>query len=108
MPDQPMHKTKNREVKNNIKIYNIKRGGGGGGGIEKGRKKERKKVKISRRPRDILFWSSFFYLFACDNLKFSDPCAPLNIAIMFLPTNRIRKVLKGLFQDPYFLPSSGH
>ena len=103
---------------------------GGGGGGEKGRKKERKKEKISRRPRlvysgnltDILFWSSFFYLFVITwNLVINvrkrewseiilSWCAPLDIAIMFLPTNRIclGKVLQGLFQDPYFLPSSGH
>ena len=44
MPDQPMHKTKNREVKNNIKIYNIKRGGGRNREREKERKKESKNL----------------------------------------------------------------
>ena len=84
------------------------KGGGGGGGEE--REKERKKEKISRRPRlvysgnyltDILFWSSFFYLFVITwNLVINvrkrewseiilSWCAPLDIAIMFLPTNRI-------------------
>ena len=77
----------------------------GGGGGEKGRKKERKKKSLEGLDwfTGVIYLTFCFdhHLFIpfCDNLKFSDPCAPLNIAIMFLPTNRIclGKVLQGLY-----------